>query len=231
MWKDAEPRKEKKQATWTIEKLKEGGQFFGWLAGDVRWVWLHFLKQSKPCHYEITNEQLKCPYCPERPRVERRGYMPLYDESGKPVVVVLHEHIQPQVERIGFLQPVRVRRGKGKYDTVIVEPSTWTHKYDPGKSGRHVRADIREWLLTMWKDDVLTAFFTKQDQGTAEKKPAIVETQREASDRIYQAHSHPAHGGRLADEFNRMTAPLREPEPQSIGGVLPILNGKLLRQE
>ena len=149
MFNSAEPRKDRKQATWTIEKLKDGGNFFGWIAGDPVWVWLHFLKQSKPCHYEITDKKLQCPYCPERPRVDRKGYVPLYDESGKPVVVIVPEQFEPQIAARKFREAVRVRRGKGAYETVIIEKSNWANPYDPGKSGRHVKADIREWLLTM----------------------------------------------------------------------------------
>lgn len=160
MFGSKDPGRKGKPQTWSVNTLKEGGQFSAWIAGPMIGVYVHHLSASKPCYWEMTGEQLECPYCRLRGIPQWKGYLPLYDESGKPVVVLVHENHKPQVDCLRLHDPVIVRRDKPKYQTIVVKLDKTGSYYRPGKSDRHAAADIRPWLLfTLWKEPALVEHF------------------------------------------------------------------------
>lgn len=231
MFGSKEPGKEKKRATWSIPKWKDGGTFYGWIAGRMVGVYVHFVKASKPCYWEITDEKLECPYCRIMPVPDWRGYLPLYDESGTPMCVQIHPDMRPQIAELLLHAAVKVTKGKGKYDKVIVKADGWSGRYRPGNSGRHIGADVRPWLIhTLWKEQPLIDYFKEHTPAPLEPLQLVPEP-NEMSPMYQAAAKRAAKPGGIAEEFARRGKLPPTQEPKLIGDVLPILNGKLHRKD
>lgn len=169
-----DPGKERRPASWHFEKLKGEGWFNAWIAGPVVGVYVHHMPPSKPCRWIMTDAQIECPLCKVRPRTEWKGYVPLYSDSGKPVVVMIPEAMKGHVEAIGTHEPVRVSRGSGKCDTVAIHKAKWSDRYVSGKTERAYPALIDGWLFVLWGDAVLSEWYHARviDPGA---RPAGVE--------------------------------------------------------
>lgn len=170
MFRNQDPRKRKSASqTWTVEKLKGGGAFFGWLAGPTIWVWCHLPPPSKPCYTVLTEGVRKCPHCRPHGREEFVGYVPLYDAAGRRLIVLIKEYTKPVVDAIRTHTPVKVSRGKGHHDPIMIESSKWASPTGAGGFDRFAPADIRDALLTIWGDTELADYFRCQKVTEADK--------------------------------------------------------------
>ena len=221
------PQEGKKADHWTVEKLREPTEFFGWIAGTMVEVNVHTLPPSKPCFWIMTDQDLECPYCRVKPKVDYTGYLPLYREGGAPVVVQIHKRHMPEVHKLKLHQPVKAKRGPGKFDTCIVEPSKWSTVYEPGTSGRHLPADVRPWLMnTLWKEGELIAYFARD--GKVEPLEPLERWEDPAKQRAGTREELKAgQGTGLAARFARGMQPDDAKTPPTVGEILPMVNPNL----
>lgn len=219
MFKSADPGGGKRRpASWSHEKLKGGGVVSGWKAGEVVWVWVHYVGRSVPCHHEMTGGDKPCPWCAKRPRVDLVGYLPMYDLSGKPLVVIVQEYSRDILAGIKLHEPVVVRRGKERGDPVCVGADKGRAKYAPSSPARLDPADIRSWLLRLWKDDVFAGYWSempRDDIGPAldRAKAAVVE-ERDATREL---------ANRIKEKLRIRETTADDNGPSLIGDVLPLV--------
>lgn len=212
--------------TWSVLKVKPGTALAqnGWIAGPAVWAYTHYRFRSLPCHTELTGGKLECPYCKVIGLPKVQGYLPLYSEIGKPLIVVVQEYARAVVDRLPLYSPVRVRRQDDKWAQTVVEPARWTDKDWRPASGEPAPADVGPALLVIWKDAALINWFGKHqatsDNGLSTPPPvrqvaADLETAREQG----------------AAELDKITRKVRErlkardKTPPTIGDCLPSLNG------
>ena len=164
MFRSAAPEEGGRKATsWSVVSLGGGEKVVGWLAGHPVWVWVHYVGASKPCHVRISDNALsRCPYCERRPRVERKGYVPLYDLSGKPIVIVVGENVEDVFGRIEVFDPIKVIKVGPKNTGSLLLKDTGRARYKPSLPGRDQPADIREWLLRLWGDETVKSWAKSQ---------------------------------------------------------------------
>ena len=160
----------KKAETWTFEKVPGGSHFTAWLAGPTEWVEVHHIGVSKPCHWEITGGRKECPHCRRKPRKDLVGYVPLYRENGKPVVVLVPEYSADIIRRIQLHDAVRVMRGTTRGDAVSVTKLDKGERYKPATAERSGPVGLEGWLLRFWRETELEAWF--RDNGMSPAKPA-----------------------------------------------------------
>ncbi len=162
----------RRQETWTFEKVPGGSHFTGWIAGPPQWVDVHHIGVSKPCHWEITGGKKDCPHCRKKPRKDLVGYVPLYRDSGKPVVVLVPEYAGDILRRIALHDPVRVMRGSTRGDAVAVTKLDKAERYKPANAERADPANLEAWLLLFWRETELAAWF--RDNALSPVKPTDI---------------------------------------------------------
>lgn len=231
MFEDADPqsRPVPKVAPWTHEKLKGGGTFKAWKAGACRWVWVHFKSVvSKPCHSAISKGALECPHCGGKP-TEMIGYLPLYTDNGKPVVVICRDYSREVVDPIPVFDPVVVSRGKAQWCAMEVQAQQWASRaFASNDPTRKRAADIRPWLVyTLWQQRALVDYFLKME---ATKPVVEVETPAPAPDRTPEDRAQRRREGKAEMEAgakllkNRIkVVPPVEPLPAQLADAFPNL--------
>jgi hypothetical protein len=225
------PRKEERQRTWSVRHLKGGGEFYGWVAGPHYGVHVHYMRPSKPCHSIFTDEELECPYEKIRPTTEWKGYLPLYDECGRPVVVICSSNMFDQLEQLKTYQAVRVSRGEDSFDSVVVTPYRALGDYKPSLPERKREADIEAWLFeTLFREEPLVRWLKKRGTvpATTEKPPVFLP----GDDPKYRAAAKKANKGYVphgpvGEEMIRRGLV----DPPTIGEIIPVLNGVHKRKE
>ncbi len=160
MFQNKDPRKGRRRASgWTHEKLKGGGAFDGWVAGDTVWVLTHWNYRSVPCYAELTDGAIHCPYCGGKKEPVWIGYTPVYRDDERPVVVVVPDSMRDRLGQISTFDPVKVFRGKQRGDTICLIPRKDGQRYHTTLPSRKVGADIRGWLLVLWREAPLREFY------------------------------------------------------------------------
>jgi len=140
------PETGSKGLTFTHDKCR-GEKRSGWLSGDVHVIACHVgeSRKSKPCARLLLGHGAECPGCAERMAVEELGYVPLRDQTGKPVCVVVRK------ERIAFIAnmergtAVYYGREEGRYESVFVIPSLKDLRWDRYFT-QEPRDDMSYWL-------------------------------------------------------------------------------------
>lgn len=152
------PGESRKQRTWTFCKVEPNTVITGWKAGDCVWVETHFVKASKPCKEAMTGGALPCTIDHLKFPLEWTGYFPFYDSIGRPSVAIAKEYSQKLLTSLKLHSPIRVRRGASKTEPVVIEATGSTVKFETTCHDRMTSADLRPWLLTLWKDAELVAW-------------------------------------------------------------------------
>lgn len=161
-----------RSSSWSVESLSGGGVIQGWLAGDPVWVWTHWMGRSLPCHRLISDGALSpCPYCERRSRTSLIGYVPMYEMSGRPIVVVTPECHSDALGRLQWCEPVKAVRAKVRGSGIAVLPDRGRARYVPTLPSRQGPADIRPWLLRLWGDEVVRAWCLEREQEQRRSEP------------------------------------------------------------
>lgn len=158
--KGGKPRREH----WTYTPTPNGTNWHAYIAGPCLWFDCHTKGRTKPCLHTVTNGALTCEKCSPFEVPEEVGFQPLYrEDTGKPVVVVVHEYSRDQVDALRFHQRVVVGREK------LIGSPLWIHKalhheprYTSSLPHRMRPADPTESLVRLWGMPELVEWFYKQ---------------------------------------------------------------------
>lgn len=160
MWERKAPRSEKRAApSWTWTHLRGGGVITGHLAGPTEWIVVHWIRRSIPCYSDVTNKRLACPHCRPGVRTSDLGYVPVYRDDGRPIVVGIPAYNADGLRGVEPGMPVKVYRGKDRGDPIRVVREKGGTTVTIGDRGERPLADIRPWLLTLWREQPLIDFF------------------------------------------------------------------------
>lgn len=220
--------RKQKRATWSVEKLKGGGKFNGWLAAPPVWIFCHLPPPSKPCPRELTNGVMKCHRCVPGVRSEWNGYLPIWSDAGGRVCVVVKDYSADILKKIRPNQAVQVRRGSAHHDPIIVEASKWSQDYAPSSSRAFNSDAFHAWLLTLWDQPQLIEFFAGNKVTESDKiEDTVIDPENVPEDisPFYQEAWK-----RAARESRERLKKKQEGEPPTIGEVdfvpPPSANGK-----
>lgn len=169
------PERRQGRQTWTYIPIPPGSTFRGWKAGDPTWVQTHYCPTSKPCREAFTDGELPCEVDHLKYRLDETGYFPFYDQCGRPLVCIVREYSAELIHAIRLHAPITITRGSHHSDPIHVAASGSTVGYHSSDPARLRPADIRDWLLTFWKDAELRAWWAaRQTPGTP---PAVANDQ------------------------------------------------------
>jgi hypothetical protein len=170
---------------------ERGQPYEAYLAGQVWWGYLHMLRPSKPCVFELTGGAVACRFCAgSKARVAVvKGWVPLYRrQDGLAICVPVDEVQRDHLDALPIFTKVTVGREKGKGVGVWVrscmnqEPA-WSSSL-PEYS---CPADISASLINMWALEEVHQFFACERSSDnavslASKPPAEVMHSLEGDD-------------------------------------------------
>jgi len=188
-------------------------------------TWVHNTPISKPCYWDMTDENLECPRCRLFGIAKWQGYLPLYGDDGKPLFTTIALHHRPQVLQLLLHQSVTVRKGNDKYDTVVVEPVKPLDYYQPGDSDRRRSADLLPFLIfTLWKQETDFINFVI---ASGELKPTDPLPPPPAPPSLKPAASATVNvrQGNMVEQLKARIAADAGELPPTVGEVLPKTNG------
>jgi hypothetical protein len=159
MFESQRPDSKAEHLRWRTLRLELGRSVRGWKCGPSVGVKCHFAPYSKPCKKVMTAGVLTCQYCEARMVQGFTGYLPMIDECGQKVVAIYGKDFSESVAMIVYGSPIRVTKGKFKSAPVVIREDQWTTIPCPWLKALRVEHDIRPWLLQLWKDADLTAFY------------------------------------------------------------------------
>jgi len=161
VFKSRDPQRGAKLPHWEYLVLDRGAKIRGWLAGPLVGVEVHHVGVSKPCLQLLTEGALPCPWHADGIRLQWLGYVPVYSEFGSQVVVGVKADSKEAVDALPLHTTVRITRAKAYHSPILITPDPWTETR-PTRPDRLPPADIRPWLLRLWKCPELTAFYEAQ---------------------------------------------------------------------
>lgn len=131
----------------------------GHLAGPVEWIVIHWQRRSIPCYADVTDGKLPCPHCRPGVRTGELGYVPIYRDDGRPIVVGIPPYNSDGVTGLEPGCAVKAYRGKMRGDPIRVVREKSGAPISVGARGARPCADIRPWLLTLWREQPLIDHF------------------------------------------------------------------------
>jgi hypothetical protein len=159
------PPRAQEYLRWTILRLGFNKRIRGWKAGPNLGFATHCTPFSKPCKDKLTNGGLSCKWCgPEFP-LSFTGYCPLIDESGEKLVGLYGRDSEDLISEIQFGAEIEVRKGPSKNSPYKYSHRGWCGHPCPWLGRLKVQHDIGPFLLQLWKDDELKAYFGMTPQG------------------------------------------------------------------
>jgi hypothetical protein len=158
--------------------------FNAWMAGEPYWAeeaheHTDADPGTKPCLNWLTDGAVKCVRCRRGRPVTCIGWVPLYRElDGKPIIVIVHEHVADLLKGIVHPQYVLVGRVDNK-SSVFIKKSESNLVMRTDKDSRKRRIDVVPDLLTMWGLPELNEWLRGQQPGQVqEEEPPPVLRQR-----------------------------------------------------
>ena len=130
-----------------------GAKWTAYIAGPCQWVLTHEVnRKTKVCVEWLTDKELICEHCHHLKELRETGYQPLYRQSdGRPVLVVVHEDVRDQIDKLKFHSRVQVAREReasaGLYLTTLLEQEP---RYQSTLAERHASPDLTSSLLALW---------------------------------------------------------------------------------
>ena len=149
--------------------IERGQPFEAYTAGPAWWGYLHMLKPSKPCVYELTGREVECRYCGKARMPVMKGWVPLYRKwDGFPVMVCVDESLRDSIDPLKLHTKVNVGRGKGSSVSAWVQMSLDQEpRYVTTLPERQVEADVTVTLITVWDLPEVTQFFCSKSSDNA----------------------------------------------------------------
>lgn len=163
--------------TYTREKVPPKSKRLGYLAGNVHGLVCHTTGQTKPCLKHLVNRNKKCALCDEHRPIDWRGYVPLRDESGKPVTVIITALVADVVDKIKPGSAVMWGRGEDKFDSVWVMERSGALPWSRWWPDKQPADDMAPWLCALWKMPevlpLLRTHFAKVPQAAVTEAEAL----------------------------------------------------------
>lgn len=171
MFPNQHPKRTDRLPQWDFLKLDPGSSWRAWLAGPMVSVNVHHRGGSRPCRKEMTKGKLPCPDCKDELPTVWRGYLPLWDENGGRWLSIIGIRYADIAMSLRFLDYVWVRKMETRGCPVRVESAMSKAPAVPAAIRDRQPADIRPFLLRIWKDKVLADWL---DAHAEKKEPADV---------------------------------------------------------
>lgn len=172
MFRSGDPTKGSGRVTWLFDRCLDTKPRRGYVAGDCVWVEVHFDRRSIPCVARLTNGELLCKHCQPLFPLMWLGYLPLYSDSHRPVLIGLQDYCADQVRSFELHdQVIWGRANDDKHAPVKVIRKEWGPKFTTTRPDRRCKVNIWPALLTIWKDAELKKLY-ELTQQTPETKPA-----------------------------------------------------------
>jgi hypothetical protein len=142
----------------------------GHKAGEMVAAMTHHFKASKPCMDWLTNGEVPC-VLHQSCRLDWLGYLPIYHESGRPVIVGMREYNIAAVAEIKVGSPLMIVKGDEKHSAIAVFPAPTLGKYQTGRPGPLQPVDITDKLIELWNVPELSAWWSRcgRDRIMAQK--------------------------------------------------------------
>ena len=164
--------------TYTRDKVIPKSRRTGYLAGDVHDLTCHVpLKRgdenTKPCERLLLGDNHPCPGCQKQRPTDWVGFVPLRDDTGKPVAIIIRKAV---ADVAGRLKPgSRVQWGRDAEQTDPV----WLVEWPQGRPWEYwwpkqaPDDDMTDWLCVLWDTPHLAAALRRHwsTGGTAEPLP------------------------------------------------------------
>ncbi len=173
---NARPDRVPENLKWTRVPIEPGKSIKGWLAGRVFGCEGHGTPAFKPCHALFTRGARACPWCaiPKFGTVKYQGYLPMYDERLKRVVVCVNLDTTTVADSMPLLKPIELVKGKFKTSPLFFrggEP--WTTIKPSGPTVRSTSQDLVPWLTqVLWRAEGLQEY--AGDEQPADATPAPI---------------------------------------------------------
>jgi hypothetical protein len=163
MFESQRPSPRPEHLRWHYHRIPPGGELRAWIAGRLVGLHVHWSDGSKPCRKKITGGMLKCPMCEAQMRTRWIGYLPVLDHRQRQLVVAVSESIGPGAENLAEWTDVRFVRSAGARDPLRIQVMVgYEASKCPEALKRPGSRDIRPWLIHLWQDGELRAFFQAQ---------------------------------------------------------------------
>jgi hypothetical protein len=120
----------------------------------------HHFKSSKPCCEWLTNGEVPC-VLHQSCRLDWLGYLPVYHEGGRPLIVGVREYNVNAVAAIKVGEGITLMKGEDKHGAISVFPAPSLGKYSSGRPGPLVGVDITEKIIELWNVPELSAWWER----------------------------------------------------------------------
>jgi hypothetical protein len=147
---------------WERRVIPSGTHLDAWIAGPVVPVWVHWSgTASKPCVHRMTSGALPCKDEDCKASVRIIGYLPVIQKHSQRLVLILSHQATYEAQGLHHGECYRFSRGPGKRDRVKIglTPRAEVSPQLTGLFSKRPPADIRPWLLNLWRDTRLTNHF------------------------------------------------------------------------
>lgn len=170
--REPDPWKSRKPAKWNYQVVQNGGRMNAFLGAYPFGVQCHFDHGSKPCLNDMTKGDLPCKYCGVDDEPEWRGYTAIYTTEYLPRFVIITDDYLESVREIPIHAQVKISRGNGAKDPVILRADLWRTLPLPPSPERNAPVDLLPSLLRMWKIPALVKWHA--DHSTPARAVQVV---------------------------------------------------------
>lgn len=161
--KPASGRKKTNQPHATNLKVPNGGKEAAYKAGEMHGVNGHRTHAHQPCVWDISEGELKCPYCEAGLDLVWRGYVPLWDRDWTLRYVLVNDEYLYSVDAIPIRAQVVVSRAKNPISPIVVREEKHGFKALPDTPPFNVDVCMRDICLLLWKNELLNRWYAKTD--------------------------------------------------------------------
>lgn len=161
--KPASGRKKTNQPHATNLKVPNGGKEAAYKAGEMHGVNGHRTHAHQPCVWDISEGELKCPYCEAGLDLVWRGYVPLWDRDWTLRYVLVNDEYLYSVDAIPIRAQVVVTRAKNPISPIVVREEKHGFKALPDTPPFNVDMCMRDICLLLWKNELLNRWYAKTD--------------------------------------------------------------------
>jgi hypothetical protein len=144
-----------------------------WCAGEVFGCYTHRTHASSPCLDDLTEGALSCPYCKAGVECSWRGYLPVWDEDFQLCHALFGESMFEVLDMIPFRHPLTISRAAPVRSPLLIRAEPMLSRQLPDRSPWSEPVDILPILLTLWKCDELTVWYTRNPPAASAKPTPV----------------------------------------------------------
>lgn len=224
------PRREGPGALhWWVDRLPGGKWRHGWIAGDTHGLEMHCSRSSKPCVRILTgDDNARCPGCESGLGHRWMGYVPVWRHDGRPMMVIIYEHMEEAVGRLKLHTHIRYGREEGVGESMWIKGEEAGPVWQTTIPEKLKPADLAPSLCTLWRMPELLPWLRKwwAADDTAVSRPLPPLTPRDAAAELNREQDDSLTRQReIIRRAMKVTGPART-EPADAGSVVDeVLNG------